>query len=85
MSKHKYIQHDKTCDRPNCEVCEGGIKICLVCGGIEGTLTTECIGERLSSHMLDSVYEGAIDYKEGYWNHTPSIHCPAYYRTYKNS
>jgi hypothetical protein len=53
-------------DRP-CNVCDGGLALCLVCGGAEGTLTSHCYGERVPEEVLDRVYAGETDYKNGKW------------------
>lgn len=47
-------------------ICEGGLGICKVCGLGEGSLTTECPGER-SGENADDVYAGNIDYVDGHW------------------
>jgi hypothetical protein len=40
---------------------------CAVCGGEEGTLCTECPGERLSREEMDCVWFGFLDYRDGIW------------------
>jgi hypothetical protein len=50
-----------------CNICDGGLAICVVCGGAEGSLTSHCAGERLDVAQLDRVYAGETDYKNGKW------------------
>lgn len=47
--------------------CDGGLFSCTVCNGFEGTLTTECCGHKLHQAVLDAIYAGKIDYKNGKW------------------
>ncbi|KVV40825.1 hypothetical protein WT27_12910 [Burkholderia territorii] len=70
MEHHLYTNADLK-DKPEGStlyrlVCEGGLGICKVCGLGEGSLTTECPGER-SGAKADDVYAGKIDYVDGRW------------------
>ena len=40
---------------------------CTVCGGAEGTMTTECPGERLSREEEDMIWAGVLDFRAGTW------------------
>jgi hypothetical protein len=50
---------------PGCQFCDGGLFSCTVCGGFEGSLTTDCPGIKVDKKKLDEVYSGDIDYREG--------------------
>jgi len=66
VSKHQYEKHEPSCEQ-HCPICDGGLCHCVVCGGAEGTLTTECPGVRVSEAMHDSVYAGRLDFRDGQW------------------
>jgi len=63
---HVFETHEN-CAAPYCKNCEGGLAVCVVCGGTEGSLTTDCPGEKLTSEMLDRIYRGEIDFRFGKW------------------
>lgn len=64
-----------------CHLCHGGLAVCTTCGGLEGALTSDCPGERMTTDQVDDVYEGLIDYHRTMgWVEAPSPHSPAYYR-----
>lgn len=44
---------------------------CDVCGGGEGSLPSECPGERMSEAQEAAVYSGKTDFKGGQWIDTP--------------
>ena len=56
--KHEY--HDN----------EHGLAHCKVCGGAEGSLPTDCPGERMTQLQEDAVYQGWLDFKDGVWGYT---------------
>jgi hypothetical protein len=60
--EHILEKHDK-CEIPHCCVCDGGLAICTVCGGAEGTLTEDCCGRILSGDEQDDVYYGRLFYR----------------------
>lgn len=60
---HKHHWH--RCDDGNCFICVGGLGYCNICGGAEGTLTTDCGYVRLDSVAQDKIMNGEIDYKRG--------------------
>ena len=43
-----------------CQICDGGLAACTVCGGFEGTLLHECPGVSLAQESLDAIYAGKI-------------------------
>lgn len=62
--EHEYIEN---CGNPDCGTCPlCTLTICKVCGGSEGSLTTECSGE--NNHQKDEdVYSGKFDFRYGKW------------------
>ena len=44
-------------------LCHGGLALCTRCGGLEGTLPTDCPGERMQWPVSDEVYAGEIDFR----------------------
>lgn len=69
--EHKLLKHEK-CTVWNCLICEGGLSVCVVCGGAESSLTSECCGRKLSDKEQYAVSCGD-DYKNGKWVR-PYIH-----------
>jgi hypothetical protein len=57
------------CDGTECFVCQPGpeMHICIICGGVNESLTTECRGEALDHNMLKMVAMGQADYIDGNW------------------
>ncbi len=46
-------------------ILDGGLGVCKVCGGMEGSLTTDCCGERIHFETDQEVYAGKIDFRKG--------------------
>lgn len=46
-----------------CGICEGGLALCTTCGGAEGSLPTDCPGERMHELVENEVYAGNLDYR----------------------
>lgn len=71
MSNHTYYEcpPDRECDdRYGCQYCSGGLLFCVICGGAEGSLTSECPGARMSDEEEDAVYKTrTLDFKNGKW------------------
>lgn len=65
--KHDFMTPAEcTCDgETGCMICDGGLSVCKVCGGGEGSLTTDCPGERIPEGLDHEVYAGELDYREG--------------------
>jgi hypothetical protein len=63
--KHTWLECN--CNEGHCPVCAGGLGICTVCGGAEGTLASECPGFELDEYVLDAIYKGGLDYIFGTW------------------
>lgn len=69
-----------TCDGRHdgaCMFCDGGLFACAVCGGLEGSVPTQCPGAQMSDNLIDNVYRGHTDYRNGHWVDAPSMNCPA--------
>lgn len=60
------------CSRPGCKFCDGGLFECTRCHGFEGTLPSECPGEKLDAFQTDAVYAGLLDFRGGQWVEAPS-------------
>ncbi len=71
----KHMWH--TCGNERCIICDGGLSVCIVCGGAEGTLTTECCGKRITSEEEDAIYKAeTLDYKDKKWyKPIKVVHC----------
>ena len=48
----------------------GELEYCKVCMGLEGSMPTDCPGERMTTEQSDCVYRGNLDYRkeEGWVN-----------------
>ena len=60
---HKFF--NCTCNEPYCIFCEDDLGLCTVCGGFEGTLTTDCCGHKVEEEILEIVYSRKLDYLAG--------------------
>lgn len=78
MLRRKHNYRTCNCNSIHCMICEGGLSHCIICDGFEGTLTTDCVGYRLQSFILDTIYHGNLDYNfnEWYWKVNISILIP---------
>ncbi len=78
--KHKYVEH-KDCATDHCNICEGGLVVCEVCGCVEGSLPTDCPGYKCYITHGDRIYKGEIDFIEGKWvEKSISMNSPAKHR-----
>lgn len=64
--KHLRYRCDPGCDKQGCMFCDGGLFSCVRCKGFEGSLPTDCPGERMSEVFQDRVYAGEINYIHPY-------------------
>lgn len=55
---HQHVWHK--CQKDRCYICEGGLGLCVVCGGFEGSLLTHCPGFKLNQETLDECYHGKV-------------------------
>ena len=77
MAEHQWEKH-QNCTIDYCNICEGGLSVCTVCGLFEGCLTTECPGVPSYRDHGDAVYNGSEDFVEGQWRRDRmSLHSPA--------
>ncbi len=68
MTQHKWFKCPSACDLSYCAFCRGGLALCTVCGGFEGTLTTECCGRALTKAEEEAIYsERSLDFIGGQW------------------
>jgi len=67
--KHKFEEHKAgECTREgHCVICDGGLKVCEICGCAEGSLATECPGYRCYVTHSDLIYDGKVDFINGKW------------------
>jgi len=71
MTEH--TKYECKCTKEFCQFCDGGLFACTVCGGFEGTLTTECCGRKLTKEEEDRIYNKAdLDFKDGKWVNEPN-------------
>ena len=49
---------------------DDGLAHCKVCGGAEGSLPTDCPGQRMTEKQEDSVMFGSLDFLNGQWVET---------------
>jgi hypothetical protein len=73
-----YTGADCTCTYAElCWVCrnvvDGGLAVCKVCGGGEGSLTTDCCGRQITEEESDRIYnKGNLDFRDGQWIDLPN-------------
>lgn len=69
-----HTQYICKCSNPYCQFCEGGLYACTVCGGMEGTLTTDCCGRRLTADEEDRIYnQHKLNFRDGQWREEDSF------------
>lgn len=65
-SDHIWFKCD--CTKMYCQFRDGGLRLCTVCNGFEGTLTSHCPKTRMTEGQEDAVYKkGTLDFYEGTW------------------
>lgn len=58
------------CTTPDCQgcmLCAGGLALCAVCGGLEGSLTRTCLGRKLDAAEEARVYAVYCANPSGKW------------------
>lgn len=55
------------CAEGRCPFCEGGLFLCVVCGGAEGDMPTDCPGHRMHDAERAAVMNGHLDFRGGRW------------------
>lgn len=48
------------CKKDGCNICEGGLAYCEVCGALEGSLLSFCPGFKLNSDAINACYNGNV-------------------------
>lgn len=83
MAKHKFLESKDISPNDNwgqLNIVDGGLAVCKVCAGMEGSLPTDCPGERMSYETADKVYLGEIDFiSDKGWVESTSKHSPKYW------
>jgi hypothetical protein len=64
---HVKLVHEGYCEILHCGICEGGLFLCTVCGGAEGSLPRDCPGVQMTPAQEDKVMSGDLDYRDGQW------------------
>lgn len=62
--KHIRLTHENCID-VHCNICD--LYICAVCNCAEGSLPTDCPGDKISGDLQDLIYNQVIDFKDGEW------------------
>jgi len=67
MTKHTKYKCKQPCEKYYCYFCQGGLFMCTVCHGAEGTLTTDCPEYYICEEIQELCYAGKLDYIDGMW------------------
>lgn len=63
-----HIKYKCECGRErHCFFCDGGLFLCTVCNGAEGSLPKECPGRQMTTEEADAVYAGKLGYINHAW------------------
>ena len=65
--KHTWYKCPTNCDNPHCNFCRGGLGLCTVCNCAEGTLPTDCPGEKVNEKIQNKIYAAKLDFIKGKW------------------
>lgn len=76
-SDSRHRAEECNCGRPGCMFCDGGLFVCTVCLGMEGSLPTFCPGTKMTLEQRNSVYDGELDFQDGHWVAGVSLWSPA--------
>jgi len=71
MTTHTKYECATPCQEPgSCRFCDGGLFLCTVCGGAEGSLPIQCPGYKMTPKEEEDVYAGRINYtfRQGWFN-----------------
>lgn len=68
VNGHLYEKHHRCNNNTYCNICDGGLSVCGVCGQVEGDLTTLCPGHKSYGNydVPTNVYNGH-DFVYGLW------------------
>ena len=67
---HDYLTGEecsKTHGDAICPICDGGLRLCKVCNGAEGSLASECSGRFVSESEQDAIMASELDFVGGRW------------------
>jgi len=64
--RHEAVLH-QDCRNDLCPLCVGGLFMCLLCGGTEASLPTDCPGEALTNEQAEGILNGRLDFRGGHW------------------
>lgn len=78
--EHVFVEHEKCPNPGRCMICDGGLALCALCGCGEGGLPTDCPGYNCYAEYGDAIHRGEIDFVDGEWVKSSSVHSPASYR-----
>lgn len=67
--QHKLYHCADSCT--GCMYCDGGLGLCVVCGGAEASLPRHCPGERMTEAQEDAVTAGLLDFERNAGWHMP--------------
>jgi hypothetical protein len=59
---HRQTRHAR-CERPYCAICEGGLFLCMLCGGLEGALLERCPRRPLTADEHEANYKRNMEVK----------------------
>lgn len=65
VKRVEHVLHN--CGAWDCGICEGGLALCIVCGGAEASMPKECPGVAMTEAQAAAVQAGMRDYWEGHW------------------
>ena len=76
--KHIPKTHIK-CDSPGrCYICDGGLILCITCGGFEGSLPTHCPGFEMTEDQEKAVAHRQLNFINGHWEVLPKSSFPTF-------
>jgi hypothetical protein len=55
--------HRCHCNHEGCQFCDGGLRVCDLCLGVEGSLPTDCPGVDMTENQRDDIYAGKLDFR----------------------
>lgn len=69
--KHEFESHKDHANEEESQicrlVCRGGIAVCKVCFGTDGSLPTDCPGIPMTREQEEGVWMGPLDFRDGQW------------------
>lgn len=69
--KRKHVWQVCKPECSGCKFCNGGLALCTVCRGAEGSLPSECPGTEMTREQEEDVYTGKLDFCNGAWVEAP--------------